>query len=98
MPGWVGTRGSRVRACEWARSSPGRAGRPSLPRVAGHNAFLKRIQYPATDTLDSLAPPGSMTPYLQPTMGKQYNKEIKKKRRLAYLKRRKAATKKAAKK
>jgi hypothetical protein len=39
-----------------------------------------------------------MAPYLQPTMGKQYNKEIKKKRRLAYLKRRKAAAKKVAKK
>jgi hypothetical protein len=31
-------------------------------------------------------------------MGKQYNKEIKRKRRLAYLKRRKAAAKKVAKK
>jgi hypothetical protein len=31
-------------------------------------------------------------------MGKQYNKEIKRKRRLAYLKRRKAAVKKVSKK
>jgi hypothetical protein len=39
-----------------------------------------------------------MDPLNQPTMGKQYNKVIKKKRRLAYLKRRKAAAKKVAKK
>ena len=60
--------------------------------------YSKLIHYPVTGTLDSTAPLGSMTPYLHPIMGKQYNKEIKKKRRLAYLKRRKAATKKAAKK
>jgi hypothetical protein len=52
-------------------------------------------------TLDS--PPSSVA-RLQPntfeplkTMGKQYNKVIKKKRHIAYLKRKKAATKKTAK-
>lgn len=52
-------------------------------------------------TLDS--PPCSvarLSPSLtkpQLTMGKQYNKVIKKKRRIAYLKRKKAATKKTVK-
>jgi hypothetical protein len=48
--------------------------------------------------LDSPGPRRTLGRLIHPTMGKQYNKVIKKKRRLAYLKRRKAAAKKVAKK
>jgi hypothetical protein len=61
-------------------------------------APIKRSHYRDRETLDSLAGCRTIDPSIHPTMGKQYNKEIKRKRRLAYLKRRKAAAKKVAKK